>query len=210
MHIVGFSASPRANGSTNWVVEALLAGAREAGARTCSWSSADLDLQPCRACFACRANDRACVIRDDMARIHASILGARTLVLGMPIFMGQMSAQAKIFVDRLHALFAPRFSPTFQEKNAGKGLVLAFIQGNPDPDLFRTYIDYTAAMFRTLEFQVREPVVVAGTRGGHAREQEGLAERLEGIGAEICRIETVSDESQEGCDRSQLDPKPSA
>jgi len=182
MKIVGFSASPRMTGTTTWVVETLLAGARARGAKSQFLSSASLDLQPCRACFACRTKDRICTIRDDMPKVHASLLDAQALVLGMPIFMGQMSAQAKIFVDRLHALFAPRFSPTFQEQNAGKGLVLAFIQGNPDPDLFRTYIDYTSNLFRTLEFEVREPVVVADTRGGHAREQEGLEERLNAIG----------------------------
>ena len=182
MNIVGFSASPRPTGSTAWVVETLLGGARTHGAQTHSWSSASLDLQPCRACFACRTKDRICVIQDDMQQVHASILEAKSLVLGMPIFMGQMSAQAKIFVDRLHALFAPRFSPTFQEQNAGKTLALAFIQGNPDPELFRTYIDYTVQLFRTLEFVVREPLVITGTRGGHACEHEGLEERLNAIG----------------------------
>jgi multimeric flavodoxin WrbA len=185
MDIVGFSASPRPAGNTAWTVETLLSGARTRGAQTRSWSSASLDLQPCRACFACRTKDRACVLRDDMPLVHASILDAHALVLGMPIFMGQMSAQAKIFVDRLHTLFAPRFSPTFQEKNAGKALVLAFVQGNPDPELFRTYIDYTTQMFRTLEFEVRESLVVTGTRGGHAREQDGLEERLKTVGAQL-------------------------
>ena len=185
MNIVGFSASPRITGTTTWVVETLLAGAQARGARTRSWSSANLDLQPCRACFACRVKDRICVIRDDMPQVHASILDSQALVVGMPIFMGQMSAQAKIFVDRLHALFAPRFSPTFQEEHAGKGLVLAFVQGNPDPELFSTYIDYTARLFRTLEFHVREPVVVTGTRSGHVREQDGLEERLKTIGADL-------------------------
>jgi len=183
MHIVGFSASPRSQGSTSWVVDTILEGARSRGAQACSWSSATLDLQPCRACFACRAKDRTCTVRDDMPRVHASLLEAQALVLGMPIFMGQMSAQAKIFVDRLHALFAPRFSPTFQEGNAGKSLILAFIQGNPDAGLFKTYVGYTAELFRTLEFDVREPVVVAGTRSLHARDQPGLEASLKDLGA---------------------------
>ncbi|WP_372342216.1 flavodoxin family protein [Geothrix sp. PMB-07] len=185
VNVVGFSASPRAKGSTAWVVETILEGARDQGMPARYWSAADLDLQPCRACFACRTKDRRCVIQDDMAPVHASILEAQALVLGAPIFMGQMSAQAKIFLDRLHPFFAPRFSPTFQEEHAGKALVLAFVQGNPDPGLFQTYVDYTRHLFMTLEFDVRECVVVAGTRSGEAPDQADLRARLKGIGASL-------------------------
>ena len=80
--------------------------------------------------------------------------------------------QAKIFLDRLHPFFAPRFSPSFQD-------------GNPDPELFRVYVDYTCQMFRTLEFDVQECVVVAGTRSAMAQEQPGLHARLEAIGASL-------------------------
>jgi hypothetical protein len=120
-----------------------------------------------------------------MPPIHATILEARALVLGTPIFMGQMSAQGKIFLDRLHPFFAPRFSPSFQERNAGKALVLAFIQGNPDPELFQVYVDYTCQMFRKLEFDVREPVMVTGTRSVAAQEQGGLEARLKAIGVSL-------------------------
>jgi multimeric flavodoxin WrbA len=185
MNIVGFSASPRPQGSTAWVVGTILEGARDLGAQVWSWNAARLDLQPCHACFACKTKDRRCVIQDDMPRIHNSILEAQAIVLGMPIFMGQMSAQAKIFVDRLHPLFAPRFSPSFQEQNAGKALILAFVQGNPEPELFRIYIDYTRQMFRTLEFDVQESVVVTGTRSVMAQDQDGLHARLKAIGASL-------------------------
>jgi len=185
MDIVGFSASPRAHGSTAWVVNTILEGARDRGAEVRFWNAAGLDLKPCRACSACKTNDRRCVIHDDMPPIHATILEARALVLGAPIFMGQMSAQAKIFLDRLHPLFAPRFSPSFQERHAGKALVLAFVQGNPDPELFRVYVDYTCQMFRTLEFDLRETVVVTGTRSMAAQEQGGLHARLKAIGVSL-------------------------
>ena len=185
INIVGFSASPRPRGVTAWVVHTILEGAREQGAHVSSWNSAGLDLQPCRACFACRTGGRRCVVQDDMPPVHASVLDAQALVLGMPIFMGQMSAQAKIFLDRLHPLFAPRFSPTFQEKNAGKALVLAFIQGNPDPELFWAYIDYTREIFQTLEFDVRETLVIPGTRSAMPQEQDGLHARLKAIGASL-------------------------
>ena len=150
-----------------------------------SWSAAGLDLKPCRACYACKEKDRRCVIHDDLPPVHASLLEAGALVLGAPIFMGQMSAQAKIFLDRLHPFFAPRFSPTFQEQHAGKALVLAFVQGNPDPELFKIYVDYTRQVFRTLAFDVRETVVVTNTRSVTAQEQGGLQARLKALGVSL-------------------------
>jgi multimeric flavodoxin WrbA len=185
MKVVGFTASPRPKSNTAWVVDTILEGAREQGAETQSWQSSALDLQPCSGCFACKKRDRGCVLQDDMPRLHVELAGAEALVLGTPVYMGQMSAQAKIFVDRLYALFSPRFSPYFKKRNAGKMLVLAFMQGNPDAELFRTYYDYTSRMFQLLAFDVREVVVVAGTRSGPALEQDGLHARLKAIGASL-------------------------
>lgn len=186
INIFGFSASPRLQGSTAWAVNTLLKGAQLQGAHIFFKSAARLDLRPCQACFACRSNGRHCVINDDMPSLDAAILQAQCLVLGLPIFMGQMSAQAKIFLDRLHPLFAPRFSPTFEPQNAGKKLLLAFVQGNPDPALFRTYIDYTEQLFRTLEFDVQQSLIITGTRSHNAKEQQDLQTHLQTIGASLC------------------------
>ncbi|MCE5215160.1 MAG: hypothetical protein LLF83_10635 [Methanobacterium sp.] len=56
--------------------------------------------------------------------------------------MWQMSAQSKIFTDRLYAFF----STGFQEKN----VALIFSQGNPDENLFKEYFYYTSALFEFL------------------------------------------------------------
>jgi multimeric flavodoxin WrbA len=101
--------------------------------------------------------------------------------------MGQMSAQAKAFTDRLYAHFKPRFSPAFQEEYAGKKLILVWTQGNPDADKFSEYLDYTKKMFTMLEFDVRDVIVVAGTRSAVANEQEGLVETLKLVGAELTK-----------------------
>jgi len=92
--------------------------------------------------------------------------------------MGQMSAQAKVFTDRLFAQITPRFSPRFKEENAGKKLVLVFTQGNPDPDRFKEYYKYTEKMFRLLEFDVRAVRVIAGTRTTPAWEQTNEIEAI--------------------------------
>jgi len=96
-----------------------------------------------------------------------------------------MSAQAKIFTDRLFAHITPRFSPRFKEENAGKKLILAFTQGNPDPDMFRTYLDYTKNMFQLLEFDVKGLHVAAGMRDKPAHEREELCATLKEAGSSL-------------------------
>ncbi|MDR0917436.1 MAG: flavodoxin family protein [Oscillospiraceae bacterium] len=184
MNIIGFIGSPHKAGSTAWAVNKILEGAHEQGAATQVFSAATLALQPCRGCLGCVKGD-GCVINDDMQQIYAALKTADALVLGAPIYMGQMSGQAKVFTDRLFAQIKPRFSPTFKEENAGKKLIIAWTQGNPDGEKFKAYLDYTAQMFGILEFDVRDVVVVAGTRTEAASEQAGLVDTLKSVGAKL-------------------------
>jgi multimeric flavodoxin WrbA len=180
--IIGFSGSPRQSGNTAWSVLQILGGAKQAGAETVMFSAGEQDITPCRGCLGC-VKGGGCVMKDDMQKIYATLKDADALVLGMPIYMGQMTAQAKAFTDRLFAQITPRFSPRFKEENAGKKLILAFTQGNPDAEKFKTYIDYTAQMFEMLEFKVQDVVIVAGTRSADAKNMDGLAEKLAATGA---------------------------
>ena len=184
MKIIGFVASPRNEGNTAWTVNQILEGAKEQGAETEIWYAGALELKPCRGCLGCVQSDR-CVIDDDMQPIYSALSQADALVLGSPVYMGQMSAQAKMFTDRLFAQITPRFSPRFKEANAGKKLVLAFIQGNPDPGMFKEYFDYTKKMFQLLEFDVKAMPVIAGTRTGPACDSEDLPPVLKGIGSSL-------------------------
>jgi multimeric flavodoxin WrbA len=122
------------------------------------------------------------VIGDGMQDVYAALEAADALVLGSPIYMGQMSAQAKAFTDRLFAFITPRFSPRHKDEHAGKKLILAWTQGNPDASKFQAYYDYTKHVFSMLEFDPKE-VVVSGTRSFAAHGQEGLGEKLGAMGA---------------------------
>jgi hypothetical protein len=85
----------------------------------------------------------------------------------------------------LFAQITPRFSPRFKEENAGKKLIFAWTQGNPDADKFKDYLDYTKRMFAMLEFDVQDVVVVTGTRTEAASEQVGLGDTLKNTGANL-------------------------
>jgi multimeric flavodoxin WrbA len=184
MNIVGFIGSPRSTGSTAWAVNKVLEGASEQGATVQTFKTGSLELKPCQGCLGCTKGD-GCVLKDDMQQIYAALKTADALVLGAPIYMGQMSGQAKIFTDRLFAQITPRFSPRFKEENAGKKLVLVWTQGNPDGEKFKTYLDYTTQMFGMLEFDVKEVVVITGTRAEAASKQVGLCDKLKSVGQKL-------------------------
>lgn len=120
-----------------------------------------------------------------MQKLYAALEHADALVLGAPVYMGQMSAQAKIFTDRLFAQINPRFSPHFKERNAAKKLVLLFTRGNPDADMFSVYFEYTKYMFRLLEFDVKGVNVVAGMRNGPAHARPDLLAVMKNVGASL-------------------------
>jgi multimeric flavodoxin WrbA len=186
MKIIGIIASPRKEGNTAWVVNKILEGAKEQGAVAQAWYFSDLDIKPCSGCLCChKEGNRGCVIRDDMQELYGAIEQADAIVFGSPVYMGQMSAQAKIITDRLFAQISPRFSPHYKEKVTKQKLTLVFTQGNPDPGMFQVYFDYMKHIFQLLEFDVNEVVVVAGMRNEPAHERKDLDAVTKEIGSSL-------------------------
>lgn len=184
MKILGLSASPRKEGNTAWTINKILEGAKEQGAETLAYYFNELDINPCKGCLGC-VQGGGCVINDDMQTLYDALEQAGALILGAPVYMGQMSSQAKIFTDRLFAQITPRFSPRFKEENAGKKLILVFTQGNPDSGMFQAYFDYTKSMFQLLEFDVKAVQVIAGTRNKPACERKDLHTALKNLGSSL-------------------------
>ena len=184
MKIIGFSGSPHKSGNTAWAVGQILKSAHEAGAETHLFSAGELDMKPCRGCFGCKSNDNGCVVNDDMQKVYKELPNADVLVFASPIYMGQMTGQAKLFLDRLFPTNSPKFSPFYKEQTKKK-LLLVFTQGNPDKTKFQTYIDYTKQMFDILDYDVKEPIIVTGTRSTEAKNINGLAESLAKTGADL-------------------------
>jgi multimeric flavodoxin WrbA len=190
MNIIAFNGSPRKSGNTAYAVNTILDGAANQGASTQAFHAGALNIKPCQGCLGCVKGD-GCVLKDDMQQIYVALKSADALVLGAPIYMGQMSGQAKVFTDRLFAQIKPRFSPTFKEENAGKKLILVWTQGNPDTEKFKVYLDYVKMMFEMLEFKVQDVIVVAGTRTNLANEQAGLADTLKNAGVKLVQEEIL-------------------
>jgi multimeric flavodoxin WrbA len=82
-----------------------VAGARAAGAKVESFHLHEMDISPCDACDACRADaDAGCIIDDDMQLLYPKLQDADALVIASPVYWFTMSAQTKLFMDRCYAL----------------------------------------------------------------------------------------------------------
>jgi multimeric flavodoxin WrbA len=140
-------------------VNEILSGASDNGADTQMFNLADMDITPCTGCKTCKKNG-ICILDDDMQKLYDEIQNSDAIVLGSPIYMWQVTAQTKAFVDRLYAFIKPDFNTRL---NGEKKLVLAFTQGNPDADMFNSYFDYLTKMFGFLAYNVENTIVAAGT-----------------------------------------------
>ncbi|MGB9938581.1 flavodoxin family protein [Methanosarcina sp.] len=165
MKILGLIGSPRENGNTATLVNTILEGAAENGAKTKVYHLARMDLKPCKGCMSCSL-DGKCIIDDDMQELYKEIMSSDAIVIGSPIYMWQMTAQTKTIVDRLIALTCwqpcakPEFSRLLKVKTK---LVLAYTYGNPNPNNFDHYFKYMEGLFSFLGFDVQESIWVSGT-----------------------------------------------
>ncbi|MDO8122796.1 MAG: flavodoxin family protein [Candidatus Hermodarchaeota archaeon] len=97
--VIGIVGSPRRNGNTEVLVDEILAGAKEAGASVSKYVLDELDVRPCKGCFACEKTNR-CVQEDDMVELVTQMKASQVWVLGTPIYWWGPSAQFKAFIDR--------------------------------------------------------------------------------------------------------------
>jgi len=100
---LGIVGSPRRGGNTETLVDEVLRGAAEAGARTEKVILDELQIAPCRACGACgRAG--TCIQEDDMQPLVERMARSVVWVLGTPVYWWGPTAQFKAFLDRWYGL----------------------------------------------------------------------------------------------------------
>ncbi|KKG16161.1 flavodoxin [Methanosarcina sp. 2.H.T.1A.6] len=177
MKVLGLVGSPKVDGNTSRLVNAILEGAAEKGAETVVYNLASLDIKGCDACCRCQEHG-CCVIDDDMQKLYREIQAADVLVLGSPVYMWQMTAQTKLLIDRMTAFLRPDFSSRFDNKK----LILVFTQGIQDRDAFKTYFEYTAGLLYYLGFDVLDTIVAAGTDKLEVEFRPKLLEKAKALG----------------------------
>jgi multimeric flavodoxin WrbA len=138
--------SPRGNGNSSFLVTKVVEGLRDGNIDVDVevLNLRSLRIEPCKACNACRAKTRKqpyCIIKDDMEQIYEKLVNCRALVLVSPIYWFTITAQMKLFMDRMYGL---AIEETHSLVNKPIGIVLVY--GDADP-----YSSGAVNAIRTLE-----------------------------------------------------------
>ena len=110
--VLGLVGSPRIGLNTSTLVERVLQGAAATGVTTKLVHLNELSIEPCDACNGCK-DAAQCVKQDDMQGICDDLEASGALVLGTPIYFDHISAQTKLFLDRLYPYLGPDMEHRF-------------------------------------------------------------------------------------------------
>jgi Multimeric flavodoxin WrbA len=182
MHVIAFMGSPRKNGSTDKLVKQILAGAAREGAQTEEFLLNNLNIRGCQACMYCRTHVE-CNQKDDMLPLTEEIKRADRLVFAAPIYMGNINAQSKAFLDRLYV-----FSPTGNQSGkmpSGKKAVFLFSHASPDENAFRQSVEPAARFLERSGVEIADMLFAAG--GPKALEDERFMQRVFQAGVDLAQ-----------------------
>ena len=98
-HVLIISASPRKGGNSDTLCDQFGKGAQEAGNQVEKLRLAELCIDYCSACYACKKLGH-CVKQDDMAMVIDKMKASDVIVLATPVYFYTMNAQLKTIIDR--------------------------------------------------------------------------------------------------------------
>ena len=98
--ILVISSSPRPDGNSDLLCREFARGARKAGGDVEEIALRDLEIAPCRACYACFQSG-SCIQSDGMGGLLEAIRAADVLAVATPTYFATMCGQLKVMVDRL-------------------------------------------------------------------------------------------------------------
>ena len=105
MKTILLNGSPRKNWNTALMLKEAQKGAASVGTETEYIDLFDLSFTGCRSCLACKRKDAErckCFWKDDLSPVIDRIFAADALIVGSPIYLGDITSQLRGLIERLH------------------------------------------------------------------------------------------------------------
>ena len=182
MKVIGIVGSPRKNGNTETLVQAVLDGAKDKGYTTEKFNLNELEFAGCQACMYCKGHDH-CKLKDDLVKVMDAVRDADAVVFGAPIYMSQLNGQFRLFQDRMYMFLGKDFKVSLKP---GKKAVIVTSQGNPDQNMFEGPAKEFANQLKMFGFQVVDTIrMTAGNSIAAVKERKDLLERATNAGRQF-------------------------
>lgn len=144
MNVIAVNGSPRKDWNTATLLKSAMEGAESAGARTKLVHLYDLDYKGCTSCFSCKRKgntcDGLCALRDGLSDVLAEVIESDVLLLGSPIYFGDVTGEMRSFIERL--LFPNITYDEFGKSVFGGQVSCGFIFTMNCPEEFVKNVDY--------------------------------------------------------------------
>jgi multimeric flavodoxin WrbA len=105
MKLIAVCGSARKQGNTAKMLHQVIEGAKSVGAETEFVNLFDLNYKDCNSCYACKLKNSKsfghCTVNDELKPLLEGIEQSDVIVLGSPIYYGNLSGQMRSFTDRL-------------------------------------------------------------------------------------------------------------
>ena len=105
MKVMILNGSPRKSWNTAMMLKEAQKGAESVGAETEYIDLYALSYTGCRSCLACKRKNAErckCFWKDDLSPVIDRIFAADALIIGSPIYLGDITSQVRALIERLH------------------------------------------------------------------------------------------------------------
>lgn len=106
MKVIGINGSARKDGNTAIIIGKVFDELNKEGIETELIQLADYEIQPCRACFACKGRGNCVFTNDGFAEIFSRMVEADGIILASPVYSADVSAKMKAFLERAGVVVA--------------------------------------------------------------------------------------------------------
>lgn len=126
MKVLILLGSPRKGGNSDTLARLIGKSIEEGGGTVEYVYLNSLNLRPCQGCGGCEKSG-ICVLTDDMGPIYDAVDQADRILLVSPVYFYGLSAQCKIFGDRMQAHWARRYllKERFRQGEGRKGYLVS-------------------------------------------------------------------------------------
>jgi multimeric flavodoxin WrbA len=138
--LLGICGSPRKEGTEYAVQYALKYATEKFGFETEYWTVRNKEIKFCLHCDYCIREKKGCVNKDDMEELYTKLEQAKFILLGTPIFQGNLSGQIKTVLDRCRAMVAK--NPKVFKDKVGAALAVGGDRSGGQEIAIRSILDF--------------------------------------------------------------------